>query len=157
MRFRSSGTTIAFARLRQIVIGLYLFLELRAGRFELRFGGARKDDAREAERLFRRVARTKNFDAVAHLADEAGRLQCIRRHDDGRIPRLEIDEVDHRVLGAEDLRRARLLRHAATLRQTAIPRCLSAFEVGALAAARARGLTFAAFAAGLDHAAAVAA
>src|SRR5579859_3731312 len=45
MRFRSSGTTIAFARLRQIVIGLLLFLEFRAGRFELRFRGARESDA----------------------------------------------------------------------------------------------------------------
>src|SRR4029077_9488119 len=68
---------------------------------------------------------------------------------------LEIAQVDHGVLGAEDLRGTRLLRHAAAMRKTAVPRGLAAFEVRAFAAARARGLAFAALARRLDHAAAV--
>src|SRR5450755_2685456 len=142
IRLRISGTTSAFARLRQIVIGRQLFLKVRAGGFELRSSRRRERDVAEMQ-AFGSVADREYLHAVLALGDQTGRVERVRRDDFLSIPVFEVAQIDHRILGAEDLRRSRLLRHAAPVRKTSVPGCLAAFEVRTFAAARTRGLALA--------------
>src|SRR5471030_573973 len=142
IRLRISGTTSAFARLRQIVIDGQSFLKRGAGGFELRSSRRRKSNIAELQPL-RGVAGGKDLHAILALGHEASVGKRFRSDEFFDIPIFQIAKVHHRVLGTEDLRGTRLLRHTAAMRKTAVPRGLAAFKTWAFATAGADGLAFA--------------
>src|ERR1700681_3520679 len=92
IRLRISGTTSAFARLRQIVIDGQSFLKGRAGGLELRSSRRGESDIAELQAL-RRVAGRKDLHAVFALGDKAGSGQRFRADGFLLIPIFEINQI----------------------------------------------------------------
>src|SRR5579884_183850 len=109
-------------------------------------------EAQTAGKRFTGFTAAEDLHAVLRGFDLLGNFERLRRDFNARVPIGQIVQIHDRKLRAEMSDVASLLRIAAAMREPALPGRLSAFERRAFAAAGTHRLTFAAFAAGLNHA-----